>query len=84
MGDTAAAREISARLAEMEGPDPDPEYFMQRARLATLLGEPDEAMRLIRRAFLAGMAYSLALHRDPELESLRDREDWRRLMRPKG
>jgi hypothetical protein len=84
MGDTAAAREISARLAEMEGPDPDPEYFMQRARLAALLGEPDEAMRLIRRAFLAGMAYSLALHRDPELESLRDREDWKELMRPEG
>ncbi len=84
MGDTAGAREISIRLAGMERPDPDPDYFMQRARLAALLGEPDEAMRLIRTAFSVGMPHSIILHRDPELESLRDRDDWQEFMRPKG
>jgi len=87
MGDTASARQISTRIAEMPWPEhsnEDCEQFYVRSILAALLGQPDEAMRLLREAFSRGKYFGIMLHREPDLESLHDREDWKELLRPKG
>jgi len=84
MGDTAEAREIGARLAEMRSMESDPEDLFRRASLAAVLGDADEAMRLLRRAISAGMRFDLSQHRAFDLESLRGREDYQQLMRLKG
>jgi tetratricopeptide (TPR) repeat protein len=84
MGDTASAREMSARIAEMPWPEDDYEHYYVRGILAALLGEPDEAMRLIREAFERGKFFAPSLHLESDLESLYPREDWQEFIRPKG
>ncbi len=84
MGDTVSARAISARIAEMPWPEHDFEHYYVRGILAALLGQPDEAMRLIGEAFERGKFFSLDLHLESDLESLHQREDWQEFMRPKG
>jgi len=84
-GDTATARTIQGRFAEMELAEPS-EYarYLQLSLLFADLGQPDEAMRVLREAFSHGFQYQLWIHRQMDLESLHDREDWKELMRPRG
>jgi tetratricopeptide (TPR) repeat protein/tRNA A-37 threonylcarbamoyl transferase component Bud32 len=84
MGDTATALEVSEQIAEMSRPDRLDDRLVIRASIAALLDQPDQAMRLLREAFFEGFSYGIGLHRDTDLESLRDREDYKELMRPKG
>jgi tetratricopeptide (TPR) repeat protein len=84
MGDTATAKEIIEQLADAGRPQDEGDVLRARACIAALLGEADEAMRLLRQAFLEGHRFALNLHWDTSLESLRDREDYKELMRPKG
>ncbi len=84
MGDTAAAREISEQIAEMPRPEQNYRHLEGRAYIAALLGQPDEAMRLLREAESRGMAFTLSLHREMDLESLHQREDFQEFIRPKG
>jgi hypothetical protein len=49
-----------------------------------VLGRSDEAMSFLREAFFEGHGHAIAQRRDMDLESLRDREDYKELMRPKG
>ena len=60
------------------------QHLYTRARIAALLGKPDEAMRLLQNTLSGGMPYVIDLHRDMDLESLRERVDYQELMRPKG
>ena len=47
------------------------------------VGESGEAVGLFQRAFNAGLAYGIWIHRDIDLESLRDYPPFQELMRPK-
>ncbi len=85
MGDTATAREISRQIAGTPWPEHEYHHLMNLAFLAAVLGEPDEAMRLFRESIARGDPNrSLSYHRQLDLESLYQREDWQELMGPKG
>ncbi len=49
-----------------------------------LLGERERAVMLLREAFAQGYPYTLVLHTDIDLESLRDYPLFQELLRPKG
>jgi tetratricopeptide (TPR) repeat protein/TolB-like protein len=59
---------------------------LNRARIAALLGDREEAMTFIRQAIDHGFqfGYALWLHQDIDFESLRDYPPFQELMRPKG
>jgi tetratricopeptide (TPR) repeat protein len=84
LGDSVLAREISDQLAAMDHRKRRGEHSHLRACISALLGEPDEAMRLLRQAFSEGKRYFPSVFREMDLESLRDRADYQALMRPKG
>jgi len=48
------------------------------------MGERDEAVELLRRAFAQGLAYGLWIHVDPDLEPLRGYPPYEEIVRPKG
>ena len=54
-----------------------------QARIAAMLGERDEAVRLLRSAFREGQRYGLWLHQDIYLESLRGYGPFEQLIRPR-
>lgn len=54
-----------------------------RARIAALIGDRDEALRLLRRAIINGFSDYSALHCCPDLEPLWQDPEFRRLIRPK-
>jgi len=83
-GDTESARTISRELADLGLPYLEGANTLWRARIAALLGEKDEAINLLRRAFGEGVEYGISLHADMDLESLRDYAPFVELMRPKG
>jgi tetratricopeptide (TPR) repeat protein len=91
MGDHARARMLSERITAWDHPEP----ARRRASIAALLGEREEAVRLLREGLNAGSDrgrwgegnqgfYTELLHRDMDLESLRGYPPFEQLMRPKG
>ncbi len=84
VGDRDGASDIDARLATIERPYLYGQATLWRARIAAVLGEPERAVVLLRNAFAEGLRYGIWLHRDIDLESLRDYAPFRELMRPKG
>ena len=84
MGDSTEASTISNQLSELRTPYLNGRHTRWRARIAALLGQPDDAMRLLRESLHQGLAYGTWLHSDMDLDSLRDRSDFQELMRPKG
>ena len=62
----------------------NPGAFQARARVAALLGNKDEAVRLLRESFDRGLEGKMFLHLDPDFESLLDFQPYRELIRPKG
>jgi predicted Zn-dependent protease len=83
-GDTIAAEEISAAIGEMTPRRDRPsQHLYTRARIAALLGKPDEAMRLLQNTLSGGMPYVIDLHLEMDFESLRERADYQELMRSK-
>ncbi len=57
---------------------------MERARIAAVLEDRDDAMDLLRRAIDQGVYDAYGLHRDIDFESLRDYPPFQELLRPKG
>ena len=55
-----------------------------RACIATLLGEKDRAVALLKEAFGQGRSYGVDLHRDIDLEPLWDYPPFKEILRPKG
>jgi len=88
VGDTATALEIDSRIAGMKGSGSGSRVPYERAKLAAVLGRPDEAVRLLREAVSRGVPVTawqaLVVHQEIELVSLHGREDYQQLMRPKG
>jgi tetratricopeptide (TPR) repeat protein len=82
LGDADAAHAIVAQLAEQPGGEP-----LGRARIAALLGEREEAARLLREAFDSTGHWGLFIrqrHQDMDFESLRGYQSFELLMRPRG
>ncbi|UCG84898.1 MAG: hypothetical protein JSW71_13210 [Gemmatimonadota bacterium] len=84
LGNREAARQISADLASLDSPYLFGNHTRWRARIAGVLGEREEAVRLLRQAFRDGLAYGIWLHKDMDFESLRHYPPFQELLRPKG
>jgi tetratricopeptide (TPR) repeat protein len=83
-GDIASARRLVRDLAELQLPRLNGTNTYWRACIAALLGDKDEAVALIQRAFNEGLGYGIWIHRDIDFESLREYPPFQELMRPKG
>jgi len=83
-GQREEARRVSERLAAMEIPYDRGRSTYLRACIAALLGERDEAIRLLREAHGLGWPFSIELHRNPDLETLRDYPPYEDFVRLKG
>ncbi len=55
-----------------------------RACIASLIGEKEVALSLLRQAFAEGWDYGISMHRDIDLEPLRGYQPFIELLRPKG
>lgn len=82
-GDAAAARAVLAELRRRP-PDPGGTSMLAAAGLAALLDEPDTAAALLHEAFARGFHHGLHVHRDVDLEPLRDHPSYRQLVKPRG
>jgi tetratricopeptide (TPR) repeat protein/TolB-like protein len=83
-GDAEEARRISQALESLGGDDVGGDYTGWRARIHSLLGEEDEAVRLLRSAHQRGYPYSTAIHLDIDLFPLRGYPPFEDFIRPKG
>ncbi len=83
-GDSVRASEVIDRLSDMNPPYAAGENLYLMASISAVLGRPDEAMSVLYRAFEEGFPHGLRLHSDMNFESLRERDDFRALVRPKG
>jgi DNA-binding SARP family transcriptional activator/TolB-like protein len=83
-GDAETALSISQGLTGMaERRDFGRDTYWQ-ACIASLLGEPERAMVLLRSAYEQGREFTIVLHRDMDLEPLRDHLEYLRFIEPKG
>ncbi|HSG82747.1 MAG TPA: BTAD domain-containing putative transcriptional regulator [Gemmatimonadota bacterium] len=82
-GDVEAARAISESLPGMAFDERGRDIYWQ-ACIASLLGERDRAVSLLRESFARGRPFSVILHRDMDLEPLRDYPPFQQYMEPKG
>jgi tetratricopeptide (TPR) repeat protein len=83
-GDSSRARQQADSLARIERPYLHGTHTLWRARIYALLGEREEAVSSLRRAFAQGIAYGASLHADPHFASLRDYPPFQEILRPKG
>jgi tetratricopeptide (TPR) repeat protein len=97
-GDREDALRISEELRSVERPHLDPIHALERARIAALLGNREEAMTLLQQAIDQGvncdrrhpmvgdrlLGHQVHPHRDIDFESLRDYPPFQEFLRPKG
>lgn len=83
-GDRAAALRISASLDGMARPYLFGQIPYWQARIAAVLGQREQAVTLLRRAFAEGREFGLDDHVDPDLRLLRDDPAYLELIRPRG
>jgi DNA-binding SARP family transcriptional activator/tetratricopeptide (TPR) repeat protein len=83
-GDTEAARRISEGLTGLATRRDFGRDTYWQACIASLLGERERAMVLLRDAYARGRAFTVLLHRDMDLEPLRDYPPYQRFMEAKG
>jgi tetratricopeptide (TPR) repeat protein/tRNA A-37 threonylcarbamoyl transferase component Bud32 len=84
LGNVDDASRISDELAALDRPYVFGSHTRWRARIAALLGDKEQAVELLRQAFNEGAGYDISLHRDIDLESLRDNSEFQEFVRPKG
>jgi tRNA A-37 threonylcarbamoyl transferase component Bud32/TolB-like protein/tetratricopeptide (TPR) repeat protein len=84
LGDSVGARNLSGRLAALKEPYRLGQNTLWRARIEAVLGNPKEAMTLLRRAFGEGISFGIWLHRDPALAELADYPTFQEFVRPRG
>jgi len=83
-GNREEAERISRALNDFEQPYIGGQHTLWRARIASLLGNRDEALALLRGAVGQGVRYGPDLHADPDLKPLRGYPPYQEFMRPKG
>jgi tetratricopeptide (TPR) repeat protein/predicted Ser/Thr protein kinase len=84
LGDKERALQVSGELRALTKPYLFGNHTYWRACIASLLGNKEEAVALLREAFSQGKHYGVGLHRDLDLESLRDYPPFQELLKPKG
>jgi tetratricopeptide (TPR) repeat protein len=83
-GDIAEAARISRWLAELDDPDLRGANTYFRARIASLLGERDEALRLLQQSQREGLLdFWLVIHTELDFAPLRDYPPFQEFIRPK-
>jgi tetratricopeptide (TPR) repeat protein len=83
-GDRVTAEKISTQLENTEVPYSMGGTSFWQARIAAVLGNKDQAMVFLRRAFSEGTEMSDWIHRDPLFRSLHDYPPFQELLQPKG
>jgi tetratricopeptide (TPR) repeat protein/tRNA A-37 threonylcarbamoyl transferase component Bud32/TolB-like protein len=84
LGRRDEALEMGRRLEALHGrPNIDGVHVAGQAEIAAALGERDEAVRLLRRAFDVGYGYSVAIHREPAFQDMWGYAPWENLVRPR-
>lgn len=83
-GDRAQADAAARRLAAIERPFDHGTATYWQACITAWLGEPADALSLLRQAFAEGLQHGVWLHRDPDLEPLWNEPGFRRLLEPRG
>jgi serine/threonine protein kinase len=84
LGNTERAKEISEWIGNVNDPYQRGVHTQWRARIASVLGEQERALSLLRDAFREGLGYGPWLHADPAFESLHDYSSFQRLLEPRG
>jgi tetratricopeptide (TPR) repeat protein len=83
LGDSAGAARLSAQLAAQPRKYNFGVPTLWRARIAAVRGQADSAVALLKLAFAEGREYDLWLHRDGDLQGLRDYPPFAALVRPR-
>lgn len=83
-GDWEGAMRVLEELRKLERPFLLGKHLWWQARIASLLGEKERAVALLREAFSQGLPYDVHLHREIDLEPLWDYPPFKELLRPKG
>ncbi|UCE40659.1 MAG: hypothetical protein JSV17_14600, partial [Candidatus Aminicenantes bacterium] len=83
-GDREEAYRISTELESIDRPYMFGNHTYWRALVASQLGDLEQAVELLREAFAQGRGYGVYLHRDMDLEPLREYPPFQELLRPKG
>jgi len=84
LGDRGEAWRISERLKAVDKPFLFGGSLYNRACIASLLGDRELAVSLLREAFAQGCSYGVHVLSDMDLEPLRDYEPFKELMKPKA
>ncbi len=83
-GDRTRAMEVSEWLKNLKLPYLFGANTYQRACIAAILGDKEQAVALLKESFLQGSEFSIGIHRDFDLESLWDYPPFIEFLRPKG
>lgn len=84
LGDRTEALRISEKLKAVDRPFlfGSPPYF--RACIASILGERDQAISLLRESFAQGLRFDVSIHRNMDFEPLWDYAPFKELIKPKS
>jgi len=83
-GEREKALGISEELESIDRPYLFGEHMYMCARIASLLGEKEQAVVLLRDAFAQGLLYGAYLHNEMDFEPLRNYKPFQELLKPKG
>jgi tetratricopeptide (TPR) repeat protein len=83
-GERVEALRISDELASVDRPYLRGSNTLWRARIAALLGEEERAVSFLRQAHEQGVRLDVSIHRDMDLEPLRDSPSFEEFTRPRG
>ena len=84
IGNEDGARRIAEQLLASQGQHSLAERTFWRACITAQLGQLDEAVQLLQRAFSEGHLFSDEIHRDINLDPLWDYPPFQKLIEPKG
>jgi DNA-binding SARP family transcriptional activator/TolB-like protein len=83
-GDRQTAARASAWFAHVKDPSLHGDQDYIRAQIAAVLGQREDAVRLLRQAYAKGFAHNYYDHLQEDFEGLLDYPPYRALMLPKG